>query len=136
MLHPQVLAELLDAEVALARAALRDRAGDLRRDGMTLKMTLRRPDGTWILRLDGTRYDSEPFDVALVDASGAVLPLQAWIPGFPHDIHPVLGRPWVCVSGTEAYYSHPSHHTERWDAVRYQLRADNLLNKLLTKAGL
>lgn len=40
------------------------------------------------------------------------------------------------VSGTEAYYSHPSHHTERWDAVRYQLRADNLLDKLLTKAGL
>jgi hypothetical protein len=136
VLHPDVLGDLLDSEVALARQRLGDRAGDLCRDGMSLIMTLKRGDGTWLLRLDGTWYDAEPFDVALVDSDGEVLPLEQWIPGFAHSVHPVFGVPWTCVSGTRAYYSHESHHTERWDAVRYRLRTDSLVDKLLTKAGL
>lgn len=135
-LHPQVLAGLLDAEVEASRSALGPRAADLRRDGTALLMSLRRPDGTWLLRLDGTNYDAEPFDVGLIDDQGVLLPEEAWIPGFGLGIHPVLEVPWVCVSGTRGYYSHPSHYTERWDAVRYELRADTLLTKLLEKAGL
>jgi hypothetical protein len=135
-LHPAILADLLDIEVEQARSRLGERACDLRRRGSALVMTLRRPDGTWTLRLDGSRYDAEPFDVALVDENGAVLPLERWIPGFAHGIHSSLQVPWVCVSGTRAYYAHESHFAERWDAVRYAHRADSLLAHLLHKARL
>jgi hypothetical protein len=74
VLHPQVLSDLLDGELALARQVLGDRAGDLHRKGSALVMTLVRPDGKWTLKLDGTAYDAEPFDVALVGGDGAVLP--------------------------------------------------------------
>jgi hypothetical protein len=134
-LHPAVLADLLDIEVKQARAKLGERAHDLRREGSDLLVSLRRRDGTWTLRLDGARYDAEPFDVALVDDSGIVLPLDKWIPGFAHGIHSSLNVPWVCVSGTRGYYSHESHFAERWDAVRYADRADTLLAHLMTKAG-
>jgi hypothetical protein len=136
VLHPAVLADLLEDEAVLARAHLGERAGDLHRVGSSLVMTVRRPDGQWLLRLDGARYDAEPFDVALVDDNGEVLPLERWIPGFAHGVHPVLGVPWTCVSGTRGFYVFEGHHTERWDAVRYSARADTLLERLLTKAGL
>ncbi len=135
-LHPAVLDDLLDAEVVQARAELGQRAADLHRDGTHLVMTLVRPDGSWTLQLDGQRYDAEPFDVALVDAAGAVLPLEDWIPGFAHGIHSSLSVPWVCVSGTRAFYLHESHFAERWDADRYRHRAGSLLDHLLRKAGL
>lgn len=136
MLHPTILADLLDSEVALARHALGDRAGDLRRDGLRLVMTLARPDGTWRLRLDGARFDAEPYEVALGDSHDELLPLEGWPPSFAHGVHPVLGVPWVCVSGTRGFYLYEGHHGDRWDAVRYSARADTLLERLLTKAGL
>ena len=132
---PCGLAGLLDIEIEQARARLGERAFDLRRRESELLMTLRRPDGAWTLQLDGSRYDAEPFDVAFVDENG-VLPLERWIPGFAHGIHSSLQVPWVCVSGTRAYYAHESHFAERWDAVRYAHRADSLLAHLLHKAGL
>jgi hypothetical protein len=135
-LHPAILADLLDIEVEQAWTSLGERAHDLHREGSDLLMTLRRPDGTWTLRLDGSRYDAEPFDVALVDGAGVVLPIEQWIPGFAHGIHSSLQVPWVCVSGTRAYYAHESHFAERWDAVRYVHRADSLLAHLLNKAAL
>lgn len=135
-LHPTVLADLLDGEVELARAKLGDRASDLRREGHSLLMTLARPDGSWTLRLDGARYDAEPFDVALIDEDGEILPSARWIPEIAHGIHPVLGVPWVCVSGTRGYYAHQSHYGERWDSVRYALRAYSLLGHLLAKVRL
>lgn len=135
-LHPVILADLLDIEVEQARIRLGERSHDLRREGSNLLMTLRRPDGTWTLRLDGSRYDAEPFDVALVDGVGAVLPLERWIPGFAHGIHTSLQVPWVCVSGTRAYYAHESHYADRWDTVRYVHRTDSLLAHLLHKVGL
>lgn len=135
-LHPAVLHELLDAEVQVARARLGSRAGDLHRSGTALVMTLARPDGIWTLRLDGSGYDAGPFDVALVDDDGAVLRIEDWIPGLAHSVHPVLGVPWICMSGTCAYYCYPGHHQDRWDAHRFQLRADSLLDSLLRKAGL
>ncbi|GAA1292210.1 hypothetical protein [Saccharothrix xinjiangensis] len=135
-LHPAVLADLLDAEVELARSRLGARAFDLHRDGDALLMSLVRPDGSWTLRLDGARYDAEPFDVALVDDDGAVLPVERWIPNLAGGIHPVLGVPWVCVSGTRGYYMHQSHYAERWDAVRYLQRAESLIAHLLAKVGL
>lgn len=136
VLHPTVLHDLLDVEVEVARAALGTRAGDLHRDDSSLLMTLQRPDGAWILRLDGSRYDAEPFDLALVDNDGAVLPMDRWIPGLAHSVHPVLHVPWICISGTRAYYCFPGHHQDRWDAARYLLRADSLLDIVLRKVNL
>jgi hypothetical protein len=135
-LHPVVLADLLDREVRQARQRLGPRAGDLRREGSDVTMSLVRPDGTWTMRLDGSRYDGEPFDVALVDHDGQVLPVERWIPGFHLGVHPSLNVPWVCVSGTRGYYAHESHFTDRWDTSRYTLRLDTLLDHLLRKAGL
>ncbi len=128
-LHPAVLADLLDEEVRQARIKLGEHAGDLRREGTNVLMTVKRPDGTWSLLLDGSRYDSEPFDVTLVDNDGGVLPLEKWIPGFALGIHPSLNVPFVCVSGTRAYYAHESHFHERWDSHRFSMRLDSLLRK-------
>lgn len=135
-LHPAVLADLLDAEVRRARMKLGENAGDLRRVETNILMTLNRGDGSWNLQLDGSRYDSEPFDATLVDDNGAVLAVEKWIPGFGLGIHPSLGVPFVCVSGTRGYYSHESHFTERWDSHRFSLRLDSLLDSLLRKAGI
>lgn len=134
-LHPVVLADLLDVEVEQARSVLGDRAGDLHREGPFLRMTITRPDGTWPLQLDGTRFDSEPYDVALVDDDGQILPIDRWIPGVAHSVHPVLGVPWICISGTRAYYAYPGHHLDRWDAGRYSLRADSLIRRILERVG-
>lgn len=135
-LHPAVLADLLDTEVRRASLKLGEAAGDLRRVGTNILMTLVREDGSWNLRLDGSRYDSEPFDVTLVDDEGEILAVEKWIPGFGLGIHPSLGVPFVCVSGTRGYYSHESHFSERWDSHRFSLRLDSLLESLLRKAGI
>jgi hypothetical protein len=135
-LHPELLAELLELEVQAARTALGERAGDLHHEGNHLLMTLTRPDGTWALRLDGTHYDAQPYDLALIDGNGHVLPLEQWIPGLGHSVHPVLHRAWACISGTAAYYCYPGHHGDRWDAARYQQGADTLLATVLKKVNL
>lgn len=135
-LHPVLLAELLDLELERAREKLGDRAGDLHREGTHLLMTLAQGERSWTLRLDGTRFDAEPYDVALVDSEGNVLPIEDWIPNFALGIHTSLNVPWVCVNGTRAYYAHESHYKERWDHDRSALRADSLLEKLLAKVGL
>ncbi len=135
-LHPELLAELLDLEVQVARARLGERARDLHREGNYLLMPLMRDDGTWTLRLDGTKYDAEPYDLALVDSDGAVLPFDQWIPGLAHGVHPILNRAWACISGTAAYYCYPGHHHDRWGAVRHQQRADSLLDAVLRKVNL
>ncbi|GAA3824063.1 hypothetical protein [Cellulomonas soli] len=134
-LHPAVLSDLLDEEVRQARIKLGQDAGDLRRVGTNVLITVKRPDGVWKLLLDGARYDSEPFDVALVDDEGEVLALEQWIPGFALGIHPSLNVPFVCVSGTRGYYAHESHFAERWDSHRFSMRLDSLLDSLLRKAG-
>ena len=135
-LHPAVLVDLLDTEVRRARLKLGEGAGDLRRVRTKILMTLTRDGNSWNLQLDGSRYDAEPFDATLVDDDGQVLPLEKWIPGFAHGIHPSLGVPFVCVSGTRGYYAHESHFTERWDSHRFSMRLDSLLDSLLRKAGI
>jgi hypothetical protein len=135
-LHPVILADLLDTEVRRARQKLGGAAGDLRRVGTDIHMTLIRGDGSWNLRLDGSRYDAEPFDATLVDDEGEILTLEKWIPGFALGIHPSLNVPFVCVSGTRGYYSHESHYSERWDSHRFSMRLDSLLESLLRKAGI
>jgi hypothetical protein len=136
MLHPLVLADLLDDEVAAAMERLGDRAAGLRHDGRHVLCPLKEAgDARRWLRLDSARYDGEPFQVGVYSPDGAPLPPEGWPPGLLHSVHPVLGRPFACVRGTYEYYLHPGHHRERWDEHRSRLRLADLLDHLLRKAG-
>ncbi len=136
MLHPVVLADLLDDEVAAAAERLGDRATGLVHDGRFVQCPLR-PAGDFLrwLRLDGRRYDGEPFRIAVCGPDGAPLPAGGWPQGLAAGVHPVTDEPFACVRGTWEYYLHPSHHQERWDAHRPRLRLADLLDHLLRKAG-
>lgn len=136
MLHRLVLADLLDDEIAVAAERLGGRAAGLAHDGRYVRYLLRSDgdSGRW-LRLDGLRYDGEPFRVAVCGPDGTSLPIEGWPPGLAHSVHPVTGQPFACVRGAWEYYLHPSHHQERWDVHRSRLRLADLLDHLLRKAG-
>jgi hypothetical protein len=63
------------------------------------------------------------------------LPMEAWTPGVPHSIHPVTGKPFVCLQGIAEYHSHPSHLTDSWDRYRHIYRIPQTVKALLNKAG-
>ena len=79
-----------------------------------------------LLRFDATDYDFQPMDIELVDpVTRAQLAPSAWLvrDGQRCPLHPLQnGRPFLCVSGTRAYYTHPSHSPpvtgERWEQHR------------------
>ncbi|HUY48409.1 MAG TPA: hypothetical protein VMV92_22220 [Streptosporangiaceae bacterium] len=136
MLHPRVLADLLDDEVAVAVERLGNRAAGLTHDGRHVRCPLRPAgDSRQWLSLDGMRYDGEPFRVAVCGPDGTPLPAEAWPAGLVHSVHPVIGKPFACIRGTWEYYLHPTHHQERWDVHRSRLRLADLLDHLLRKAG-
>jgi hypothetical protein len=134
-LHPALLHELLDAEIAVAMQRLGSRVAGIRRDGHVVQTPVTAPDGrrAW-LSLDGRHYDAEPFSVSMVDDGGST-GSEVWPPALLGGIHPVFRRPFVCVRGCAEYYTHPSHFQDRWDASRNQLRLADLLDHLLRKAG-
>ncbi len=136
MLHPLVLSDLLDGEVAATVERLGDRAAGLTHDGRYVRCQLRPVGGSprW-LRLDGARYDAEPFRVAVYGEGGAPLAGEDWPAGLMHSVHPVLGVPFSCVQGTWEYHHFPGHHQDRWDVHRSRLRLADLLDHLLRKAG-
>jgi len=130
MLHPQLLAELLDDEVAVA-AGLGDRAESLGHDGRYVRCRVCGRDGSllWL------RMDAAGFAVDVCDDAGETVVLERWPAGLAHNIHPVHGRPWVCTRGTAEYHTYPGHHVERWDTYRATLRLPDLLDHLLRRAG-
>ena len=79
-----------------------------------------------LLRFDATDYDFQPMDVELVDpVTRASLAPSAWLirDGKPCPPHPLQnGLPFLCVTGTRAYYTHPNHSPrvtgERWERHR------------------
>lgn len=79
MLHPLVLADLLDDEVAVAAERLGAQAAGLRHDGRHVICPLQQ-DGhaPRSLRLDGGRYDGEPFQVAVCGPDSLPLPADGW----------------------------------------------------------
>jgi hypothetical protein len=136
MLHPTLAAEMLDAELEVARARLGDRVSAVTRSGTTIQLLFRSVDGQPVrLELDGARYDAEPFRVAVVDDAGGVVEHGQWPAGLSHSIHPVLGRPFACVQGTFEYHCHPSHLNDRWDIYRSTIRLADLVDHLLRKSG-
>jgi hypothetical protein len=135
-LHPQLLAEMLEDEVAVARTELGDRIADLAIAGSEVSCRLTDTNvGDAIIRLDGREYDGEPFKVAVVDSLGVLAERASWPGTLFHSVHPVLGRGFVCVRGTFEYHCYPSHLGDRWDTHRYTLRLPRLLNHLVRKAG-
>ncbi len=132
MLHPLVLREMLDDEVAASEDRLGGRIGTIERRGGSVSVSLGRGLD---LVLDGSRYDAEPFRVSIVDARGEPVPHEAWPAGMSLGQHPVLERPFACIQGTYEYHCHPSHLTDHWAIYRNSLRLPDLLDHLLRKAG-
>ncbi len=134
--HPKLLAELLEAEADMARQRLGGRVAHIEVNGPLVYVWLTpREDGGIAIRLDGTRYDAEPFRVAVVDAAGDKLSSKQWPGQLFHAIHPVLRRPFACIRGTYEYHCHPSHAADAWDAYRMRIRLGDVLDHLLRKAG-
>lgn len=135
-LHPRLLGELLEAELAVARARLGPRIDGIHREGHVIRTPLSAPNGSLVwLTLSGADYDAEPFSVTVTDEYDSIVPAEMWPTGLMHSVHPVLGRPFACVQGCAEFYIHPSHLQDRWDASRTCLRLAELLDHLLRRAG-
>lgn len=136
MLHPVLLAELLDDEVAVAAERLGSRAESLGHDGRYVRCRVLGADGSSLwLRMDAVCYDADPVGVDVCDGAGVTAALEQWPVGLAHSVHPVHGQPWVCTRGTAEYHTYPGHHVERWDVYRATLRLPELLDHLLRRAG-
>jgi len=135
-LHPTLLHQLLDAEVAVARNRLGQRVTGIHRDGYVVRTPVRAPDRRQVwLSLSGLNYDAEPFSVFVADDEGATS-ADLWPTGLLAGVHPVTGQPFACVQGCAEYYIHTSHFQDRWDAVRPRIRLADLLDHLLVRAGI
>ena len=87
-------------------------------------------------RLDCSGFDANPPSVMMVDPqSGEELTIERWTPGVPHSIHPLSGRPFVCLQGVAEYHTHPSHVADSWDRYRKRYRIPQTVRRLLQKAG-
>lgn len=134
MLHPAVLDDLLDDEVAVARDRLGHRLTTLERRGPMMYAMLPYPGGgDAVIRLDGTYYDGQPFQVMILRNGAPVQPGE-WN-GVVHSLHPVLQRPFLCMQGTFEYHCYPGHTVDPWDASRTTKRLADLVDHILTKAG-
>jgi hypothetical protein len=135
-LHPEVLADMLEAEASVARDRLGHRASALSVTGACVIVVFGAPDLTWRLSLDGTHYDALPFAVSVIDENGQPQSRENWPPGLAHgDEHPVLHRPWACLRGTLEYHMYPGHSADPWEFSRGDLRAADILDHLLQKCG-
>jgi hypothetical protein len=133
-LDPALLAEMLEEEIAVARAALETRVTRFEILGPYVLCHLPDVGENVILRLDATNYDAEPCKVAMVDDHGDTLAPAEWPGKLFHSIHPVLHRGFVCIRGTYEYHCHPSHFEDRWATYRTDLRLPRLLDHLVRKA--
>lgn len=132
MLHPALVAELLDAEVDVAAKRLGTRVAHITRNGTHVMCGLQ--SGA-VIDVDGTRYDAEPYAVSIVNSDGDALAGEAWPPGLNHGEHPLLGRPFICIRGTFEYHSHPSHLEDQWDRYRGRIALADLLEHILRRTG-
>jgi hypothetical protein len=89
-----------------------------------------------VFRFGCAYFDAQPPSVAMVDpGTGVELPLERWTPGIPHGLHPVTGKPFVCIQGVAEYHSHPSHLGDSWDRYRHRYRIPQTAKRLLQKSG-
>lgn len=136
MLHPAVAHDLIEREACVAREAHGQRIASLDVIGTDVICAITNDAlGTVLFRFDGARYDAEPFAFSVIDADGAVAPIERWPAGLAHSEHPVLHRPFSCVRGCIEYHAYPGHTSDPWDHHRATLRLGDLLDHLLRKAG-
>jgi len=89
-----------------------------------------------IFRLDCSNFDALPPSVAMVDENMQTeLNNEQWTAGVPHGIHPITGKPFVCLQGVAEYHNHPSHLDDSWDRYRNRYRLRQTIIGLLRKAG-
>lgn len=131
MLHPDVLAELLDGEIAVAAERLAGRCTIERHE----RCIHARSSNGLVIRLDGGRYDAEPFAVAVISDDHEIAPASDWPVRLNSGEHPVLQQPFVCARGTAEYHTHPSHLDDRWDLHRGRVQLVDLLRHLLDRAS-
>lgn len=93
-----------------------------------------------LLHIELTNYDFQPPAIEAVDpiTREALDATQQLLRGggqFPH--HQLLGRPFLCVTGTRAYYLYDGHQPqvsgERWEARRAEFRLADLIQYLAAK---
>jgi putative metal binding uncharacterized protein len=130
VLHPVLVAEILDAEIDAARKRLGSRIGTARRDGMRALVEFN--DGV-VACFDGAAYDAEPYAVSFVNGTGTLLGGSDWPAGINHGDHPILHRPFVCIRGTAEYHAHPSHLRDRWDLYRGRITLADLLDHICNR---
>ena len=132
MLHPSVVVEILDAEIAVSRERLGDRVGSIRRNCAVVLVDF---GENTVARLDGTRYDAEPYSVSFQDAVGQPLAGHEWPAGINAGPHPIFNRPFICIRGTAEYHTHPSHLRDRWDFYRGRIALADLLDHICNRLG-
>ncbi len=135
-LHPVLLDEMLNDEVEATCLRLVDRFQSIERDGPDVYVRIAGTNvGEATVRISGSGYDAEPFQVAAVTYEGAIAPQALWPAGLFHSVHPILDRGFVCIRGTYEYHCHPSHLDDAWSAYRQTLRLPQLLGHILKKVG-
>jgi hypothetical protein len=135
MLHPDILHELLEDEMAVARTRVGDRLRGLSLVGSCVVARVPGPTGAEVcIELDGSQFDAEPFHVA-VKRNGQFVQPHEWPQFVFGSLHPVLERPFICIRGTYEYHCHPSHLMDAWDRYRTSIRLVDLLEHMLGKNG-
>jgi hypothetical protein len=138
-MRTELAGQMLDDELEVLRDALPANTGVTAwREGTDVFVAFPagRDGQPGLFRLGCAKFDAEPPTVAMLDPqTREELPLERWTPGVPHSIHPVTGKPFVCLQGTAEYHSHPSHLQDSWDRYRPVFRLAQTVRVLLTKAG-
>jgi hypothetical protein len=136
MLHPTMVADLLDHEIAVAGETHGRRARSIERVGTDVIVVLDDPRmGDAVVRFDGARYDAEPLGLSVVLPDGREAPPGQWPGSLFHSVHPTLARPFACIRGCFEYHHFPGHTNDPWDHHRRSIRLVDLLDHALTKAG-
>jgi hypothetical protein len=135
-----LLLRLLDHELAACRddPQLESAGVEIRRDKTSILVRFEegRDGRPGVFRLECAEFDAQPPSVAMLDPdTGEELPIGRWTPGVPHSVHPVTGKPFVCIQGIAEYHSHPSHLDDSWDRYRNRFRLPQTIRALLRKAG-
>jgi hypothetical protein len=130
--------ELLDAELEVVRDSVATNCVTVWREGTDILVQFEQArDGrSGLFKLECSQFDAEPPSVSMVDpTTRAELALEQWTPGVPHSVHPLTGKPFVCLQGTAEYHTHPSHRDDTWDRYRRVFRLKETIHRLLQKAG-
>jgi hypothetical protein len=85
------------------------------------------------VRMICDNWDEQPPSVQLLSMDGAFLTsLPRGLSGiFNGSLHPLTGRPFVCMRGTREYHTHPSHIGDLWG--NYKGKSENSLGGILTQ---